>query len=150
MYDPLLPNTCIRGFLSHLQPAYLQHLKGLVTQNDTPAIEKFIGEQVSEQFRLFFMAYAKAINKQESRVGSLFQKNFKRLRIESEEHLTNLVLYIHANPQLHGLCHDYRDWVDSSYGTVLSNSPTKLRRTEVLSWFGDMETFVARHREYVD
>jgi len=127
-----------------------KNLEGLVTRGDEAAVAEFVGELVSERFRLFFMAYAKAINKQEGRVGSLFQKNFKRLRIESKSHLPNLVLYIHANPQLHDLYGDFRDWTDSSYPAMLSDRPTNLCRQEVLSWFGDKERFVLRHSEYVD
>ncbi len=48
--------------------------EGLAKCGDEAATAKFIAELVSEQFRLMFMAYAKAINKQENRVGSLFQK----------------------------------------------------------------------------
>jgi hypothetical protein len=55
---------------------------------------------VSEQFRIFLMAYAKAINKQQGRVGSLFQKNFKRIRIGSRSHCMLVLKYIHANAQL--------------------------------------------------
>ncbi|MDO8368458.1 MAG: hypothetical protein Q7T20_16775 [Saprospiraceae bacterium] len=127
----------------------LKDLKSLETRSDTAAAE-VVGQMVSEQFRLFFMSYAKAINKQEGRVGSLFQKNFKRLRIGSKLHLPNLVLYIHANPQLHDLYGDFRDWTDSSYSAMLSEHPTKLRREEVLSWFGGKEQFILRHNEYID
>lgn len=128
----------------------LKNLEGLARRGDEAATAKFISEMVSEQFRLMFMSYAKAINKQENRVGSLFQKNFKRLCINSDAHLLNLVLYIHANPQLHDLCGDFRDWSDSSYASMLSSSKTNLRRSEVLEWFGGKEQFVLRHNEYVD
>ena len=43
---------------------------------------------ISEQFRRFFISYSQAINKQQNRVGSLFQKNFKRIRIENKKYLT--------------------------------------------------------------
>ncbi len=128
----------------------LKDLESLAARGDADVTAEFIGDSVSEQFRLFFMSYAKAINKQEGRVGSLFQKNFKRLRVESETHLPNLVLYIHANPQLHELYGDFRDWADSSYSAMLSDRPTKLRRAEVLTWFGGKEQFVLRHNEYID
>jgi len=128
----------------------LQDLEGLVVRGEVPVIAQFVSKLVSEQFRLLFMSYAKAINKQEDRVGSLFQKNFKRLCVKSEDHLLNLVLYIHANPQLHGLCDDFQDWVDGSFATMLSSNPTRLCRNEVLSWFGGKKEFVLRHNEYID
>jgi putative transposase len=126
------------------------NLEGLTQCEDEAATAQFISEMVSAQFRLMFMAYAKAINKQENRVGSLFQKNFKRLNVKSDPHLLNLALYIHANPQLHDLCGDFRDWTDSSYEAILSSNQTNLRRTEVMDWFGGREQFVLRHNEYID
>ncbi|MBK9336388.1 MAG: hypothetical protein IPM98_07285 [Lewinellaceae bacterium] len=127
-----------------------KNLEGLVARKNEKAIQAYVGNLVSNQFRLLFMAYAKAINKQEKRVGSLFQKNFKRLRVASNPYLANLVLYIHANPQLHGLCGDFQDWADSSFSAMSSDSPTKLMRAEVLEWFGGKETMVRRHKEYID
>ena len=48
-----------------------------MARRNEKAINEYVGNLVSDQFRLLFMSYAKAINKQEGRVGSLFQKNFK-------------------------------------------------------------------------
>ena len=36
---------------------------------------------ISERFRLLFLSYAKAINKEQKRRGSLFQKPFRRKRL---------------------------------------------------------------------
>jgi len=127
-----------------------KNLEGLVARRNEIEIRNFIGNLVSDQFRLLFMSYAKAINKQEKRIGSLFQKNFKRLQVRSEPHLTTVVRYIHANPQLHGLCADFRDWTDSSYDAMLSERPTKLRREEVLTWFGSQDELARQHLKYID
>lgn len=127
-----------------------KNLENLVSLGDGAAIARSISEMVSNQFRLMFMSYAKAINKQEQRVGSLFQKNFKRVGVRSEAHLVNLVLYLHANPQLHGLCDDFREWTDSSYLSHLSERHTRLCRDEVMGWFGGRAAFVQRHNSYID
>lgn len=108
-----------------------------------------MGTIVSELFRRFFMAYAKAINRQEDRTGSLFQKNFKRRPVQSDGHLANLIYYVHANAALHGICADFRDWPYSSYATLLSTGATRLERAEVLSWFESRESFEAHHRQYL-
>lgn len=42
---------------------------------------------VSHQFRKFFQSYAMAFNKQQNRIGTLFQTPFKRVRIEDEKYL---------------------------------------------------------------
>lgn len=109
-----------------------------------------MGEIVSELFRRFFIAYAKAINKQEGRVGSLFQKNFKRRPVKSDSHFANLIYYVHTNARLHGICHDFRDWPHSSYFSILSDGATRLQRAEVLRWFDSKEAFEQQHRQYLD
>lgn len=105
---------------------------------------------ISELFRRFFMAYAKAINKQQDRVGSLFQKNFKRRAVNSSDYFTNLIYYIHTNPRLHGLCNDFRDWPYSSYQTMMLYNNTRLQRQLVLDWFGSKELYEASHLQYLD
>jgi putative transposase len=108
------------------------------------------GEIVSELFRRFFMAYAKAINVQENRVGSLFQKNFKRRPVQSDEHFQNLIYYVHTNAQLHGICDDFKDWPYSSYTSILSSDETKLQREAVLDWFESKDEFEKHHQLYLD
>ena len=109
-----------------------------------------VGTIVSELFRRFFIAYAKAINKQEDRVGSLFQKNFKRRPVQSDGHFANLIYYVHTNARLHGICSDFRDWPYSSYYSILSDGATKLQRAEVLAWFDSKAAFEQQHRQYLD
>ncbi len=105
---------------------------------------------VSEQFRRFFIGYSQAINKQEKRTGSLFQKGFKRTRIDSNAHLIYLVYYIHANPQNHGLIRDFRKYEYSSYARILLERPTKLQKREVLEWFGSQNYYVEFHNDIQD
>lgn len=92
------------------------------------------------------MAYAKAINKQESRVGSLFQKNFKRKIIHNENYFTSVVHYINANPQLHGICKDYKEHLYSSCHRILIDKPTKLQKQAILNWFGRKEVYLKFHK----
>ena len=66
---------------------------------------------VSDAFRKFFGAYARAINKQENENGSLFQKNFRRKIIDSDIYFTQLVWYLHNNGVHHGLCKNFKDYV---------------------------------------
>ena len=99
----------------------------------------------SEHFRRFFIGYAKAINKQESRTGSLFQKPFKRKPVNDEHYFSQLVYYIHANPQLHGISDDFRTYPYSSYNSLPSEKSTKLLREEVLEWFGSKKSYYIFH-----
>ncbi len=115
-------------------------LQGMVSLSEP------VGKIVSEQFRRFFITYSQAINKQESRIGSLFQKNFKRKCIVNDRYFTNAVHYIHANPQLHGICDNYMEYNYSSYGRILLEKSSKLQKQEILNWFGGKEEYIKFHQ----
>ncbi len=122
------------------------HLLVRVKPNDHENISKII----SEQFRHFFTSFAKAIIKQEGRTGSLFEKKFRRIAVANEGHFHNLILYIHANPQLHRIYNNYREYEHSSFNTLNSTVPTKLCRQEVWEWFGSREAYEETHERYVN
>jgi len=104
----------------------------------------------SQQFSNLFNSYAKSINKAYQRTGSLFQRPFGRVLVTSDQYFVCLVHYIHFNPQKHGFVRDFREYPYSSYHTLLSDKPTKLKRNEVLDWFHGRESFVASHQMAVD
>lgn len=108
------------------------------------------GKKVSEQFRRFFIGYSQAIQKQENRTGSLFQKNFKRIKVRSDAYFSWLVYYIHANPQTHGIIDDFRGYPHSSFGRMLNPKPTKLQKSYVLSWYGGKEQYQLFHQQSQD
>jgi len=96
---------------------------------------------ISNQFRLFFMSYSKSINKQIGRSGSLFREIFKRKEITSLLYLQQAVIYIHRNPLHHGFEIDFKDYRWSSYGKIIEEKVTKLKKKEVLKWFEDKENY---------
>jgi hypothetical protein len=100
---------------------------------------------VSHQFRKLFQSYAMAFNKQQDRTGTLFQTPFKRALVDNQTYFTQLVYYIHSNPQTHGLINDFRNWKWSSYSSMLNEKPTKLKRQEVLNWFGTVKAYREFH-----
>ncbi len=103
---------------------------------------------ISKSFSNFFNAYAKAINRMYNRTGSLFQERFRRKLIDKEDYFTEVVFYIHANPQKHGFINDFRNYKHSSYLSILSELPTVLKRSEVLEWFGGRNFFEKYHDKY--
>ena len=159
----LLPNhfhLLVRAKELRDLPGFENHTSGRIKREDNPAgllpharkdlpglkdLEGLLPTLISKQFSKFFNAYAKAINKQQNRVGSLFQKNFKRIRIENRKYLTNLIYYIHANPQIHKLTDDFKNWPYSSYGKFLEAKKTHLPKEEVLNWFGSIEEYKTYH-----
>ena len=101
-------------------------------------------------FSDLFNAYSQAINKQENRTGSLFQRPFKRIHVDNPSYFRNLVVYIHFNPQHHNFTSNYKDYPWSSYGTILSINPTRLQREKVLGWFNGKGNFIDLHSHEPD
>lgn len=104
----------------------------------------------SQSLHRLFTSYCKAINKQEIRYGSLIENPFKRIQIESNEYFTNLVVYIHTNPQLHGFVNDFSKYSWSSYNIILNNSHSFLQKSYVLDQFEDKENYRFCHLKKIN
>ncbi|MEX2590753.1 MAG: transposase [Chitinophagales bacterium] len=111
-------------------------------------INEVDSEILREAFRVFFMTYSKAINKQQNRTGSLFQKKFKRKEIADQDYYSAIIAYIHYNPIKAGLCYRFEDWKFSSYNAIISDKPTMVQKNEVLEWFSGIEAFIQFHEDY--
>ena len=85
-------------------------------------------------------AYTKAINKRYKRRGSLFQEHLKRIKITEENYLRNLIIYVNTNSTHHQI-EDYRTYKHSSYGALIGNQDTALKREEVIELFSDVSNF---------
>lgn len=59
--------------------------------------------------------YSKIFNKKYNRIGSLFQDQYKTVRVETDSQLLWLSSYIHNNPKTAGLVKESEDWQWSSY-----------------------------------
>ena len=70
------------------------------------------GEDVMQPF---MVSYSKAINKQEGRVGPLFQGPYKAKHVHNDRYLMHLSRYIHLNPVTAGLAEKPEEWAYSSY-----------------------------------
>jgi putative transposase len=134
----------------------LVHVRTIAEQEETLRVssdtlrnlDQFKPKNPSQQFGNLFNAYTKAINKTYNRTGSLFEHPFERIEVTSERYFARLAIYIHQNPQKHGLIDDFRTWPYSSYQALFSSRPTHLRRDKVLTWFGGLEQVESAHRYY--
>jgi putative transposase len=122
--------------------------EGIMLWDKVSSISKPISP--SRCFSNLFNAYTKTINEGYDRTGSLFQKPFHRNLVDSDAYFTNLVFYIHFNPQKHGFVDDFREWRWSSYSAYCSNSVTCISRDIVLDWFGGIRQFQEFHQGNVD
>ena len=86
---------------------------------------------------------------QEKKTWKIFDKHFKRIRLEDETYLKNLILYVHLNPK-HHLDLNFEEYKFSSYQSIISIKATKLKRDEVIKLFGDLENFVFCHHKKND
>jgi hypothetical protein len=92
------------------------------------------------------VSYTKAINKQEARVGAVFQGPFQARRVKSDGDLVHLSRYIHLNPVTAGYVAHPEDWEFSSYREYVGLRAGTLPRPEaVLCHFASP----AAYAEYV-
>jgi REP element-mobilizing transposase RayT len=82
-----------------------EELNGIYTQDDQPW----------KQMRNFLGTYTKAINHTYHRTGHLFQGRYASKIIPDDDYFFRLIVYIHQNPQSHGIVSDFRIWPFSSY-----------------------------------
>ena len=112
-------------------------------------IDQLCSWVVSERFRGFMLGYAKAINKQESRTGSLLQKGFRRKYVSNDVYNKKQVLfYVPHNPIHHFYTDAYEKYPWSSYTAYLSDVSTRLCRDEALDWFGGREQLITFGDKY--
>lgn len=112
--------------------------------------EKSVNQTISNQFRNLFISYTKSFNKTYNRNGSLFQKPFKHVLIDSQSYLLTLIHYIHHNPIHHHLTTNYTGWKYSSYLAFSKNKATKIDVENVIDLFGNREEFLSFHQQMKD
>ena len=138
----ILPEKTIKENLSKF---HKNNPERILSTSKSIINDKSVSEIISHQFKKFFQAYAMAYNKQQNRVGTLFQTPFKRALVENTEYFKSLVYYIHANPKLHGIAKDFSTYNWSSFSRILIDKDSKLRKKELLEWFGGIQGFLDYH-----
>ncbi len=97
-------------------------------------------------------SYAKAINRQQNRVGPLFQGSFRTKMMPSYEVTIYASKYIHLNPVKAKLVNHPRDWAYSSYRDYMRRANHSFVNTDfILSYFNnsrDYEAFLFDDKEY--
>ncbi|MBY5958971.1 hypothetical protein KUV50_12540 [Membranicola marinus] len=132
----------------HLLPHSLQN--NLITEYDLHPekitnlpFETQLGSYiVSQRLRRFLLSYAKSINKQQDRTGSLFQKTFRRRWIATDEDLKSVITYIHHNVIHHGYNTSYDGYPWSSYQEYVSDNENAIVCKKGLSLFGSKKEFI--------
>jgi putative transposase len=132
-----------------LMPNHFHFLVRIRSENELKAafpkfktLEKLPGKSFSN----FFSSYTQAFNKQNGRMGSLFMKNFKRIKVTDDTYLKTIVRYIHCNPVESNLALNCNDWPYSSYRPILNGTNSMLNSQEVIDWFDDKTNFEWFHK----
>ena len=107
-----------------------------------------LSKQIMQPFGL---SYTKAINRQQGRVGSLFQGPFQAVWVDKDEYLLHLSRYIHMNPVTAGLVARPEEWVFSSYRDYIGlREGTLPVPGVVLSQFSSCQAYRAFVESYRD
>jgi putative transposase len=78
------------------------------------------------------VSYTKAINRQQKRVGPLFQGPFKAKHVDQENYLLHLSRYIYLNPVEAGLVKSPAEWPYSSYRDYIGLRNGTLPKPEIV------------------
>ena len=103
--------------------------------------ESIESKKISQSFSNLFNSYSKSFNKKYDRTGSLFKDRFSRIKIENEEYLRNLVVYIHLNSTHHEFVDDFKVYNYSSYKSYFSTKSSSLYREYIINLFGEISNF---------
>ena len=103
-----------------------------------------LGKEVMQPWGV---SYTKAVNKQQGRVGPIFQGPFQAVHVSRDEYLMHLSRYIHRNPVEAGLVAAPEAWTFSSYRDYIGLRQGTLPRPDVvLSLFPSRQAY----REFVE
>ncbi|WP_417431669.1 transposase [Halpernia sp.] len=102
----------------------------------------------SKQIAKLISSYTQAFNKYHNRHGSLFERPFKRKRIESEDYLTKAIVYVHRN--VIDLDYEMEGYEFCSYKNIVSTAPSPVRRKEIMDLFDGIENFIDVHKREND
>jgi len=98
--------------------------------------------------RPFLLSYAKAVNREQDRIGPLFQGRFQANLVEGDEHLLDCAKYIHLNPVKANMVNTPDQWKYSSYINYLGKSKNVFINTSnILSLFNSLSEFI-NHTEH--
>jgi putative transposase len=100
---------------------------------------------ILEKWREFAKHYSQLVNKQENRLGNLFQEPPRFLKIKSQSDLLSMVKYINYNPVYHGLVDKPSDWRYSSQNGAARNRLTNPEINKLMAIFDSRNAFAHYH-----
>ena len=106
---------------------------------------------LKESLHPFLLTYSKAINREQNRVGPLFQGRYQVNPIDDDGYLFDCVKYIHLNPVKARLVTEPMQWMYSSYSDyVLNKTDTFVETETILRKFDSIIDFQAFTESDID
>ncbi|MBR9922521.1 MAG: hypothetical protein GYB31_16920 [Bacteroidetes bacterium] len=113
--------------------------------------ESNMNEFVINQFSRLFVSYAKYFNCKYNRKGNLFNRPFKRKRVNDEAYFKSLICYIHTNPTKHYGLKNFMDYPWSSFQPILNGDVfIPMEKQEVFSVIGAKKEFIKIHEAWTE
>lgn len=109
------------------------HFHLLIKQLKEDGITEFISKLSN--------SYTKYYNTKYSRVGPLFQGEFKAVLIENDAQLIHVSRYIHLNPISSFLIKDLSTYPWSSYGEYINNINGICSKEQILGYFKSIKDY---------
>ena len=128
-----------------------------ITLQKTQKTIKYMNDEIDynevlvDQFKRMFSSYTLAVNKQQNRTGSLFQRKFKRVLIKSDLDILKKITYVHHNPIHHGYCNDYSGWEFSSFNSSFFHNEIFNKSDVMLLYDAILEienAFISYHKDF--
>lgn len=123
------------------------HFHLVIKIKEEQNIESQLLNNLSQPFSNLFNAYSKAFNKKYARVGSLFQKNFKKKLIDSNTYLLDCIIYVNTNALHHKLCNAAIDYEYASYQSTLEENDVLVKSEMCINLFGSRVNFLNMHND---
>ena len=112
--------------------------------------ELLFDTMIERQMNSFLVSYANYCNNKRNRKGGIFQKPFRRIRINDDSHLQQAVIYVHANAQKHKLIGDFKKYPFSSYCEIIIGDDQFVETRKTINFFGSKTEFIIKHKNQVD
>lgn len=109
-----------------------------------------VHELITRQISRLLIGYAIALNNQQGTVGHLFHRKFRRILIDNEVYLSQVILYVHANPVHHRLTKRIEKYRWSSFYQLIRGAPDLSDNDWLIQWFGGMAALLNSHQKYLN
>jgi hypothetical protein len=101
------------------------------------------------QFKNLQISYAKGLNREMNRNGSLFQKKFKRSLFDPNRKFKQIQYYIHHNARFHEIVHQFTDFPFHSFLEIILGESSIVDIPKVLEHYENMDDFKNVHAQLI-